>query len=269
MSGWDELARSMGSRKSSGGVRSGRPRRPVLCDECIRFLSIHSAFEDQREDGSMAREHIDGCEACQQYFAWKEWNRKREEAFYTSPEVVGLVEEYARRFRLPFWQRRRVQLTGGLLLLVACAALVIFLASHRAQGTPPVLFIGITAPSGSPTPNVVKAISESFDGLDRVYVEGGVPAINKVFSEGTTQDILAAAHWAAERVKTPLIPTFVAALADGRIEVRKAATAALMRMPPLTVKPFVSSVSQADSMEPNPQFGMVLQSFATEISRAR
>ena len=269
MSGWDELARSMGSRKGAGGVRKGRPRRPILCDECIRFLSIHSAFEDQREAGSMAREHIDGCEACQQYFTWKEWNRKREEAFYTSPEVVARVEEYARRFRLPFWQRRRVQLTGGLLLLIACAALVIFLASHRTQGTPPVLFIGVTAPGGVPTPNIDRDRTLREQRLDRAFQEGGTPAITKILSDGSEKEVLVAMQWIRSRQHTSLIPLLVGALSDSRNSVRFKAALCLGNMPPLPIKPFQAALNAAATAETDQVIAAAMQRLATKVAQAR
>ncbi len=271
MSAWDELAKSLPARHGATGRDSdGRPRRPILDDACIRFLSIHSAFEDQRKPGSMAREHIDGCKACQQYFRWQEWNRKREEEFYASPEVVGLVEEYARRFRLPFWQRRRVQLTGGLLLLLLAVTLVLFLATRsRARGAPPVLAIGVTASPGSPTPNIDRDRALREQELDRTFQEGGAPAIAKILSKGSETEVLIAMQWIRSRQHTSLIPSLVGALSDPRNSVRFKATLCLGNMPPIPIKPFQATLNAAAAAETDQVIAVAMQRLATKVAQAR
>ncbi len=267
MSAWDELAKSLPARHGSTGRDSdGRPRRPILDDACIRFLSIHSAFEDQRKPGSMAREHIDGCKACQQYFRWQEWNRKREEEFYASPEVVGLVEEYARRFRLPFWQRRRVQLAGGLLLLLLAVTLVLFLATRsRARGAPPVLAIGVT---GSPTPNLDRDIAALTARLDQLFSSGGASAVASSLTSASAQEILDTFVWVSLTRRVAMIPMVVGYIGDSRFEVRKGAVHTLLQMPPAPTKPFVPVIRQAAAAEGDPRLRREMEKLADKVNRS-
>ncbi len=266
------------------------PPRPHLTQECENDLMIHAGFEDQRAPGSHARQHIDQCASCQQYLARREWERRKEEELLSSADVEDLVAKYAKRFQLRFWRRRKVQVAAAILavLLVLTALGVFAVRSLRAAGVsggPAASFMGVlgvgidawfghggprpVGTGGSPTPNVVHGIQQGFADLDRAYAEGGVASIDKVFSRGTTEEVVEAAHWAAESPKIPLIPTLVNALSDGRFEVRKGALAALMRMPALSVKPFLSSLNAAATSEPNPQFAGVLQAYAATVAQAR
>jgi len=294
MSGWDELAESLGSRPSASrrtkvDGRRDRPRRPILCDECIRFLSIHSAFEDQREAGSMAREHIDGCEACQQYFVWKEWNRKREEAFYTSPEVVGLVEEYAKRFQLPFWQRRKVHVAAAILavLLVLTALGVFAVRSLRAAGVsggPAASFMGVlgvgidawfggsgprpVGTGGSPTPNADRHVRDANTRLDRMFNHGGAPAISGHLVGASELETLRVLRWISMRGQTAMIPTVVSLLSDPRLTIRNGATGTLAILPPIPIKPYVQSIRQAAASETNARLRGSLERLAKKVDGA-
>ncbi|HGY93010.1 MAG TPA: hypothetical protein ENK43_17740 [Planctomycetes bacterium] len=249
----------------------GGPPRPRLDDACISYLQMHAAFEDQRRPGSHARKHIDQCEECQKHLARSKWEREQEAAFLSSKEVTDLVAEYARRFRVPFWQRRRVQLTGALVLLLACVALVIFLATKNAtRGADSVLFINpAVGNSGSITPNADRALQDILTDLDRAYQEDGVQAIAKIFARGTEQEALRAEHWMALRVDPNLIGVLISALSDPRLKVRAGALATLKRMPPLSVKPYQGTLNAAASSETNPELSTLLQAYATEIARAR
>ncbi len=229
------------------------PPRPHLTDACLRFLNLHASFEDQRKPGSLARDHIDDCPQCQQFIARKEWERKKEEELLSSPDVEALVAEYAQRFRVPVWQRRKVQLAAGLIVLILCSLWLVysFLDDRSADG-------GVSRPQQvtlavSVTPHADRELQQIFAELDRTYQEGGVQAIGKIFSRGQEQDIVFAEHWSARRRHGNLIGVLVGALTDPRIKVRTGALAALRRMSPLGVNPYQNGLNLAATSEPDPQ----------------
>ncbi|HGY93011.1 MAG TPA: hypothetical protein ENK43_17745 [Planctomycetes bacterium] len=239
----------------------GGPPRPRLDDACISYLQMHAAFEDQRRPGSHARKHIDQCEECQKHLARSKWESEQEEAFLSSKEVTDLVAEYARRFRVPVWQRRK---------FIAAASVV----ALGALGLGAKAWFGRSGPrpvgnGGSVTPNADRALQDILTDLDRAYQEGGVQAIVKVFSEGNEEEVLRAEHWLTFRQHQSLIGTLIGALSDPRIKVRIGALGALRRMPPLAVKPYQNALNSAVASEPDPQMANLLQTFANAIARAR
>ena len=245
------------------------PPRPRLTDSCLRFLNLHASFEDQRQPGSMARQHIDDCPQCRQYIARKEWERKKEEELLSSPDVEALVAEYAKRFRVPVWQRRRVQLAAGLIVLILGSLWLLysFLATRSAEGSASQApYATLTV---SPTPTLDRLRETDRTALDRSYQDGGVLAINKVFSDGSEMDVLKALDWIRDRQVLSMIPTVVGALTDPRIEVRRKATLTLLRLPPLSIKPFQSALNSAASTESDPVVAAGMQKLATRVAQAR
>ncbi len=238
----------------------GGPPRPRLDDACISYLQMHAAFEDQRRPGSHARKHIDQCEECQKHLARSKWEREQEAAFLSSKEVTDLVAEYARRFRVPVWQRRKFIAAAS---VVALGALGLGAKAWFGRNGPRPVGNG-----GSVTPNADRALQDILTDLDRAYQEGGVQAIAKIFARGTEQEALRAEHWMALRVDPNLIGVLISALSDPRLKVRAGALATLKRMPPLSVKPYQGTLNAAASSETNPELSTLLQAYATEIARA-
>jgi len=236
------------------------PPRPHLSDTCLRFLNLHGAFEDQRQPGSKARDHIDGCPQCRQYIARKEWERKKEEELLSSPDVEALVAKYAKRFRVPFYQRRKFLAAASVLALGALGLGAKAWFGHSGPQT---------AGTTSVTADLDAMIARHFTDLDRQFAEGGGAAIAKVFSHGALLDVQYAIKWIGDRQHTSLIPLLVNALLDPRIEVRSTSLFALHRMPPLSVKPFQPALDNAASTESDPSLGTALQNFADAIRRAR
>ena len=237
------------------------PRRPYLSDECLRFIQFHAAFEDQRQPGSYARQHIDECTNCQQYFARVAWDRKKEEELLSSPEVEALVAKYAARFRVPFWQRRKFIAAASVLAL---GALTLGVKAWFGHSSPQPVGTG-----GSVTPNLDRSFARWDQRLDAAYAQGGVPAISKIFTQGSPNDIGNTVRWIIDRQHTALIPVVVGALTDPRAEVRGLALATLRQLPILAVKPYQSAIASAATAEPNPGLGVAMQKFATEVQNAR
>ena len=245
------------------------PPRPHLTDACLRFLNLHASFEDQRKPGSLARDHIDDCPQCQQFIARKEWERKKEEELLSSPDVEALVAEYAQRFRVPVWQRRKVQLAAGLIVLILCSLWLVysFLGDRSADG-------GVSRPQQvtlavSVTPHADRALHSRSASLDRTFQEGGATAISKIFTGGSEQAILSTARWIAMKRHTALIPVLITALADPRLTVRVNVINALRAMPPLSVQPHLAALNAAAAAESDVGLTAALQGFASAVAQAR
>ena len=250
---------------------------------------IHAAFEDQRQPGSHARRHIDQCPACRQYFIRTEWERKKEEERLNAPEVEALVAKYARRFQLPFWQRRKVQVAAGIVVVLVVLVFLGLLAANSlkatgASRTPVVSLLGVfgvgvdawfggsgspTASATSVTPALDRRIARELTDLDRRYAEGGTPAIAKVFAEGSLLDVQLVTEWIHVRQHTSLLPLLVNALTDPRLQVRGASLFSLHKMPPLAVKTYQAALDAAAATESDPSLAIALQNFANRIRHAK
>ncbi|HGY93009.1 MAG TPA: hypothetical protein ENK43_17735 [Planctomycetes bacterium] len=231
---------------------------------------MHAAFEDQRRPGSHARKHIDQCEECQKHLARSKWEREQEAAFLSSKEVTDLVAEYARRFRVPFWQRRRVQLTGALVLLLACVALVIFLATKNAtRGADSVLFINPAVGSGgSVTPHLDRTLAGIESRLDQLFNSTGAVGVAASLNGASEQEILQTFRWIAVKRKTAMIPTLIGFLGDPRIGLRRGAVGVLLLLPLSASKPFLQSIRQAAASETNAQLRGEMEQLAVLVDKA-
>ncbi len=245
------------------------PPRPVLTDTCRHLLNLHASFEDQRKPGTMARKHIDGCPQCQQYMARREWERRKEEELLSSPDVEALVAEYAKRFRVPFYQRRRVQLIAGLVALILTVVAVILVATMQwgLQGSSSsVTFSPATL---SVSPSLIRRDLAAIEArLDQTFASGGASAVSASLVGASTEEILRTFRWVAVRNRTAMIPALVAFLSDSRISVRRGAVGTLLLLPLNAIKPFVSSIRQASAIETDPQLQSEMNTLADLVDRS-
>ncbi len=237
------------------------PPRARLTAACLRNLNLYASFDDQKKPDSLARQHIDDCPHCQQYMERKEWERKKEEELLSSPEVEALVAEYAKRFRVPVWQRRKFLAAASVLAL---GALGLGAKAWFGRGGPRPVGNG-----GSPTPNLDRTRTLERIQLDRAFQEGGPQAIGKILSDGRELEILVALDWIRDRQVSVMIPNVVGALSDSRVEVRRKATLTLLRLPPLAIKPFQSSLDAAAANESVPSIAAGMQKLAMKVAQAR
>ncbi len=237
------------------------PPRAHLTDECLRLLNLYAAFEDQRKPGSLARQHVDACPNCQKYIARKEWERKKEEELLSSPDVEALVADYAKRFRVPVWQRRKFIAAASVL---AVGALGLGAKAWFGRSGPQPVGNG-----GSPTPNIDRDRTLREQRLDRAFQEGGTPAIAKILSDGSEKEVLVGMQWIRSRQHTSLIPLLVGALSDSRNSVRFKAALCLGNMPPLPIKPFQAALNAAATAETDQVIAAAMQRLATKVAQAR
>ncbi|HGY90862.1 MAG TPA: hypothetical protein ENK43_06805 [Planctomycetes bacterium] len=236
------------------------PPRAHLTDECLRLLNLYAAFEDQRKPGSLARQHVDACPNCQKYIARKEWERKKEEELLSSPDVEALVADYAKRFRVPVWQRRKFIAAASVLALGALGLGA--KAWFGRSGPQPV------GNGGSPTPHADRHVFDANARLDRLFNQGGIGAVSGHLVGASELETLRVLRWISMRGQTALIPTVIPLLSDPRLAIRNGAAGTLSILPPVPIKPFLQSIRQAAASETDARLRGSLERLAQKVDGA-
>ncbi len=236
------------------------PPRAQLTAACLRNLNLYASFEDQRKPDSLARQHIDDCPNCRKYMERKEWEARKEEELLSSPEVEALVAEYARRFRVPVWQRRRF-LTAASVLAFGALGLGAWAWFGRGRPRP-------VGSGGSLTPNADRVVAQANARFDQAFSQGGAAAIATMLGTASELEILRILRWTAMRNEVSMIPAVVGLLGDPRPSIRNGVVGTLAVLPPAPIKPFLPAIRQAASIETDARLRASMEHLARVVDEA-